>query len=74
MSGGKWEVKGKGLVKEESRDVVVEWPSDECDPLGEDEIEEDEELPPIDVDTLQDPLGRINAVFNYFTTYPGYVR
>ena len=25
-------------------------------------------------DTLQDPLGRINAVFNYFTTYPGYVR
>ena len=25
-------------------------------------------------DTLQDPLGRINAIFNYFTTYPGYVR
>ena len=26
------------------------------------------------VDTLQDPLGRINAVFNHFMTYPSYVR
>ena len=26
------------------------------------------------VDTLQDPLGQINTIFNYFTTYPGYVR
>ena len=25
-------------------------------------------------DTLQDPLGRINAIFNYSTTYPSYVR
>ena len=38
-SGRKWEVRGKRLVKEESKDVVVEWPSDECDPLGEDKIE-----------------------------------
>ena len=47
--GGKWEARGKQLVKEESKDVVVEWPSDERDPLGEDEIEDDKELPPIDV-------------------------
>ena len=25
-------------------------------------------------DTLQDPLGRINVVFNHFTTYPSYIR
>ena len=47
--GGKWEARGKQLVKEESKDVVVEWPSDERDPLGEDEIEDDDELPPIEV-------------------------
>ena len=47
--GGKWETRGKQLVKEESNDVVVEWPSDKRDPLGEDKIEDDEELPPIDV-------------------------
>ena len=47
--GRKWEARGKRLVKEESEDVVVEWPSDERDLLGEDEIEDDEELPPIDV-------------------------
>ena len=25
-------------------------------------------------DMLQDPLGRINVIFNYFTTYPSYVQ
>lgn len=47
------EGKGKGrLVKEESRDVLVEWPGQ--DQMGEDEIEEAEgmELPPIE--TLSD--------------------
>jgi hypothetical protein len=38
---------GKRLVKEESKEEVIVWPSDERDPLGEDEIEE--ELPPIEV-------------------------
>ena len=37
------------MVKQESMDVVVEWLSDERDPLGEDKIEDDEELPPIDM-------------------------
>ncbi|SRR6266702_892363 len=41
--------KGKRLVKEESQDVIVEWPSDEQDPLGEDEIDDSDELPPIEV-------------------------
>ena len=42
-------MRGKGLVKEESRDVVVEWLSDKRDPLREDKIDKDKELPPIDV-------------------------
>ncbi|KAH8977576.1 hypothetical protein EDB86DRAFT_2837683 [Lactarius hatsudake] len=49
----KLEVEGKGkgkmLVKEESRDVLVEWPEEEWDPLGKDEIEDEDELPPIEV-------------------------
>jgi hypothetical protein len=38
---------GKRLVKKESKEEVIVWPSDERDPLGEDKIEE--ELPPIEV-------------------------
>ena len=58
IAGRKWLVK-----KEESQDGVVLWPSDESDPLGKDEIKE-EELPPIEGlgDNDNDEISRYDSM------------
>jgi hypothetical protein len=61
---GKWKGKGK-LVKEESKDILIEWPEEEQGPSGKEEIEEKDELPPIETLGEDDDVDDEIAIYRY---------